>query len=118
MCRSLPSLHPPAQVLEVACGVWHTAAIVQEPECSLLPAKLQQSPLKPESPAPFAGLPLPPGTADLLGSLPGLPPASPAHRGAAHQRNNSTSSAFSEVRVHALLDGASFLQPCPECWLA
>ncbi|PRW61357.1 RCC1 BLIP-II [Chlorella sorokiniana] len=84
------------QVLEVACGVWHTAAIVVEPEGSPLPPQLQQSPLKADSPAVFA-MPPPSGTGDVVGALPGLPPASPAHRGAAHTRNNSTSSALSEV---------------------
>ena len=81
------------QVLEAACGVWHTAAIVAEPEGS--PYSMQHSPLKTESSA----------AADLLagtaggGSFAELagPPASPAH-GPSHSRNNSTSSAFSEVR--------------------
>lgn len=96
MLRLQSALHH-AQVLEVACGVWHTAAIVVEPEGSPLPPQLQQSPLKAESPATFAMAP-PSGAGDVVGALPGLPPASPAHRGAAHTRNNSTSSALSEVR--------------------
>lgn len=103
----------PLQVLEVACGVWHTAAIVLEPEGSPLPPQLQPSPLKAESPATFA---LPPsGSGDVVGALPGLPPASPAHRGAAHTRNNSTSSALSEVcgwRVKDMSQAADKLWRC------
>jgi hypothetical protein len=82
------------QVLEVACGVWHTAAIVCEPEGSpyahsLASAQQQQqqhSPLKQEGSAAAAeGLA---AEASSPAHLAGLP-----H----HHRNNSTSSAFSEV---------------------
>ena len=81
--------------------MWHTAAVVAEPDGSS-PYSLQHSPLKVESSGP----------ADLLGSSGGGggggggsfaelagPPASPAHAGPSHNRNNSTSSAFSEVRL-------------------
>ena len=83
-------------MLEVACGVWHTAAIVAEPEGSS-PYSLQHSPLKIESSAPadsLAGT----GGGGSFAELAG-PPASPAH-GPSHNRNNSTSSAFSEVRLN------------------
>ncbi|KAL4854190.1 PH [Chlorella vulgaris] len=84
------------QVLEVACGVWHTAAIVCDPEGSpyahSLPSTQQQqqhSPLKQEgSVAAAEGLA---AEASSPAHLAGLP-----H----HHRNNSTSSAFSESSVY------------------
>lgn len=90
--------------------MWHTAAIVLEPEGSPLPPQLQQSPLKAESPATFA-VPSS-GSGDVVGALPGLPPASPAHRGAAHTRNNSTSSALSEVFGWRVKDMSQLLISC------
>ena len=80
--------------------MWHTAAIVAEPEGS--PYSLQHSPLKVESSGPAEGG----GGGGSFAELAG-PPASPAH-GPSHNRNNSTSSAFSEVCQH-LYCGASGL---------
>lgn len=86
-------------MLEAACGVWHTAAIVVEgPAEGGSPfTQPHYSPLKLEAAGPadaVAG-----GSGEQgAGQAAGLPPASPVHHGAAHHnRNNSTSSAFSEV---------------------
>lgn len=87
------------QVLEVACGVWHTAAIVAEPEGvphQQLAAGLQHSPGRLEG-AGAADAAAGADPAPAVAS--GIPPASPVHHGAVHHRNNSTSSAFSEVRA-------------------
>ncbi len=91
------------QVLEVACGVWHTAAIVAEPDGAYhqpLAAGLQHSPMRLDSTNGADALAgFDPAAASTPGVASGIPPASPVHHGSAHHRNNSTSSAFSEVRA-------------------
>ncbi|KAL4459113.1 hypothetical protein ABPG75_013978 [Micractinium tetrahymenae] len=92
------------QVLEAACGVWHTAAIVAEPEGTYhqpLAAGLQHSPMRLESIGAadtLAGFD-PAAAATTTAVALGIPPASPVHHGSAHHRNNSTSSAFSEASI-------------------
>ena len=71
----------------MACGVWHTAAIVADPEGSPYAAHLlalQGSPLRVDGGEAGGG--------DGGGH-------SPMHHTPQHNRNNSTSSAFSEVGV-------------------
>lgn len=110
-CFSWPAL---LQVLEAACGVWHTAAIVAEAEGSSTFAQPHYSPLKAEASAPDQSLP--PGAMDLAGGLhASLPPASPMHHGSTHHRNNSTSSAFSEVGVLQVLCCDTLPTQCLQC---
>lgn len=83
-----------AQVLAVACGVWHTAAVVVELEGplaqaaqALTRAQSATSPLK-----GTLGLGEQQGAPDTPGAE-----ASALSMGAHHRRNSSTSSALSEV---------------------
>jgi hypothetical protein len=92
--------------------VWHTAAVAVDPDAGL-PPHLQHSPLKSESST----------VADLMQGGSGETAAAAGHPGSpmnapGHHRNNSTSSAFSEVCCAALCCSVPAVCPAVNVCLA